>query len=227
MNKIQSISRSAGITAIVDQMRFDIITRNYGPDEVLTENNLSEKYGVSRGSIRTALQVLENDGLIGTMPNGRKFVVSVSDKDIENYYEVRSMLECAAGRIILGMDYVDYSELAKAVHEFHVIAEEPDEQVLKARRLETNTRFHRVLVEMSQNRALIQCWNTIEPVLITLAKINSSVLDKTSHGHDYVELHTKILEYIIKKDEALIDYLNNHIMVEAKSATYKGMYKSE
>jgi DNA-binding GntR family transcriptional regulator len=226
MDKIQSISRSAGITAMVDQLRYNIITRNYDQKKkMLPEKDLSEEFGVSRGSVRTALQVLENEGLVGTLPNGRKFIVGISEKDVNDYYEIRSMLECAAARIILRMDYVDYSDLAIAVNELHEIADEPDETVLRNRRVEANTKFHRIIIHMSRNRALIQCWKTIEPVLITLAKINSDVLDKMSHQHDYIELHTKILEMIITKDEALIDYLNNHISVEAKNATYKGIRK--
>lgn len=94
---INSIDRTATVANVVDAIRNKIILQEYPAGQKLTELALSAEYKISRGSVRTALQVMENEGLIATLPNGRKLVVGITEKFVTDLYETRGMLECESG----------------------------------------------------------------------------------------------------------------------------------
>lgn len=115
---INSIDRTATVANVVDAIRNKIILQEYPAGQKLTELALSAEYKISRGSVRTALQVMENEGLIATLPNGRKLVVGITEKFVTDLYETRGMLECEAARLILAQERVDYTGLAEIVNLF-------------------------------------------------------------------------------------------------------------
>ena len=203
---INSIDRTATVANVVDAIRNKIILQEYPAGQKLTELALSAEYKISRGSVRTALQVMENEGLIATLPNGRKLVVGITEKFVTDLYETRGMLECEAARLNL----------------FNELESSPDEVIIASRSTH-NERFHRILLEMSRNRPLLQCWNTLEPLITAFTNFNSQVLGAKTHKNFYINTHDKILEMLIAKDPAVIEYLSYHTKVAARNDTLQGL----
>lgn len=219
---INSIDRTATVANVVDTIRNKIILQEYPAGQKLTELALSAEYKISRGSVRTALQVMENEGLIATLPNGRKLVVGITEKFVTDLYETRGMLECEAARLILAQERVDYTGLAEIVNLFNELESSPDEVIIASRSTH-NERFHRILLEMSRNRPLLQCWNTLEPLITAFTNFNSQVLGAKTHKNFYINTHDKILEMLIAKDPAVIEYLSYHTKVAARNDTLQGL----
>ena len=107
MNTIDSIQRAGTVNMILQEVREKIIFNNYADGEAITETQLAKEYAVSRSSVRTALQVLENEGLIVVGANGRKTVQGINQRFISDFYETRALLEARAVEIILKREYVD------------------------------------------------------------------------------------------------------------------------
>ncbi|ASA26368.1 hypothetical protein B9T62_17790 [Paenibacillus donghaensis] len=70
-----------------------IIDSELEPDQVVHEENLAALLGVSRTPLREAIQRLENEEFLVRQPNGRLKVASVTLKEVEEIFLIRSMLE--------------------------------------------------------------------------------------------------------------------------------------
>ena len=84
--------------AIYAALRREIVTLALMPGTKLSENELSLRFGTSRGPVREALIRLGEDGLIDVMPQRGSFVGRLSLPDIERARFVREALEIAVVR---------------------------------------------------------------------------------------------------------------------------------
>jgi len=224
---ISSIERATTVASVVEQLRKKIILGAYPVGELITENNISEECGVSRSSIRTALHVLEQEGLIKVLPNGRKLVVGLSEKDIHDLYQVRSLLECSAVELILKRSSINYATLANKVHDFEELLDEQEEKVVIKRRNQVNLEFHRTLLEMSNNQSLLRCWTLEQPLMSVLSEINSENLTTGTHLEEYVQKHSEILRMLLTKDFSVVEYVKQHVEEDALNTTLLGLKKRQ
>ena len=84
--------------AIYAALRRDIVTLALMPGTKLSENELSLRFGTSRGPVREALIRLGEDGLIEILPQRGSFVGRLSLPAIERARFVREALEIAVVR---------------------------------------------------------------------------------------------------------------------------------
>ena len=213
--------RAPTVEKATESIRDKIFMQEYRSGFLFTEALLAEEYGISRGSVRSALFVLEKEGLVATQPNGRKLVLGINERYINDLCEIRNLLECDAVRSCIVQRNLDYSRLAVSITEFYASGDvSPDD--LYTRRARANTGFHRTLVEMAGNRPLMQCWDTIESSLTALAKINYITLGAKESESDLIISHTKLLEMIVKRDRGVIKELSAHIL-DAKQDSIDGL----
>ena len=85
---------------VFEYLKAGVLSGHLNPGERLTEEHLAKEMGVSRTPVREALHKLESEGLIKPLET-RGFIVSHDSKDeIEELFEIRSLLEGHALRII-------------------------------------------------------------------------------------------------------------------------------
>jgi DNA-binding GntR family transcriptional regulator len=87
-----------GTAALVNAMREAILVGELNPGQRLVESELSQRFGASRGTVREALVLLENEGLAAREANRGAWVRPVSKDEAIEITEVRSVIEglCAA-----------------------------------------------------------------------------------------------------------------------------------
>src|SRR4051812_22134596 len=83
---------------LVDAIRDAITSGEFAANQRLIESDLSERFGASRGNVRTALLQLTSEGLVERMQNRGARVRAVSLPEAIEITEVRMALEglCAA-----------------------------------------------------------------------------------------------------------------------------------
>ncbi len=97
---LRVIQRRSLESRAADELRSAIISRRYAPGSRLTEAQLSSMLGISRGTVRSALQKLLTEGLVTQRPYASWEVTGFSAKDAWELYTLRAALEGLAAELV-------------------------------------------------------------------------------------------------------------------------------
>ncbi|MGW5641678.1 GntR family transcriptional regulator [Saccharopolyspora sp. NPDC003752] len=84
---------------IRDTLRIRIFEGHYAPGTRLIERDLAAEFNVSRLPVREALRMLIQEGLVAERASRGSVVARLSDKDVEDLFDVRLSLEVLACRL--------------------------------------------------------------------------------------------------------------------------------
>jgi DNA-binding GntR family transcriptional regulator len=84
---------------IVKLLRGAILSGKIRPGQRLNESELARDLGLSRIPVREALQQLQQDGLVVDVPRRGKFVINLSEEEIQKINSLRLILEAEALRL--------------------------------------------------------------------------------------------------------------------------------
>ena len=73
----------------------DVLSARIGRDELLLEQALAERYGVSKTPVREALRLLAHEGLLRVLPRKGYMLRPVGIQDVVEVFELRRILEPA------------------------------------------------------------------------------------------------------------------------------------
>ncbi|MCI9889920.1 GntR family transcriptional regulator [Micrococcales bacterium 31B] len=140
-------------------LRRAITSGELAPGQHLVEIDLSQRLGISRGTLREALRQLEQEGLASAGPRGRLSVRHLDAKEIHDIFAVRGVLESLAARTI-----IEQPRRAKLVGELRDAIEHMDaaQSASLEEQIEADLDFHRRLCEVSGNETLLHQWNSLE-----------------------------------------------------------------
>lgn len=140
-----------------ERLRAAVLAGELGPGERLYEERLSQRFGVSRTPIRTALQALAADGLLDHAPR-RGYTVRAFDTDETlQAYEIRAVLEGLAARRAaqLGIDIEGQRTIEEALREGDQLLArgwlEPEDRIAYGA---INFRIHNVVYLAGRSRML-------------------------------------------------------------------------
>ncbi|HEY1818897.1 MAG TPA: GntR family transcriptional regulator [Trebonia sp.] len=90
--------RQAGSPVLLETLRQAVLVGDLLPGERLVEGDLALRFVASRGAVREALALLDNEGLVTRQANRGAWVRTVSVDETIEFTEVRAVLEglCAA-----------------------------------------------------------------------------------------------------------------------------------
>lgn len=177
----------------------------YRPGDRLVENELADRFGVSRTPIREALQRLETQSLLAR--DGRSLIVaSLSHDQIAELYTVRAELEALAARL---------AAQHAAKEEIKVLAEmvEADRALLGDPQAlsRANRRFHTQIHLASHNRYLVQ---QLDLVHRSMALMATTSLAAEGRGAVALEEHRAIVAAIGARDgDRAAEVLRSHLSV--------------
>ncbi|MBJ3762162.1 GntR family transcriptional regulator [Maribius pontilimi] len=175
----------------------------YQPGDRLVENELAERFGVSRTPIREALQRLETQSLLTR--DGRSLIVaSLDHNQLAELYAVRAELEGLAAR--LAAKHASEEEvrvLRQMVEEDRALLNDP------AALSRANRRFHKQVHLASHNRYLVQQLDLVHRSMALLATTSLAV---EGRGEDALAEHESIVSAIGAGDgDAAYEALRAHI----------------
>lgn len=129
----------------------------YKPGDRLVELQIAQEMGTSQGPVREALRDLQGLGLIEQEPYKGTRVREITDREIEEAYLVRSVLEQLAAELAAPKLQGDVSKLKIEVDAFLLAAKNRDFKSYSAHDME----FHRRIVEAAGNNLLATMWNSV------------------------------------------------------------------
>ncbi|TDL79788.1 GntR family transcriptional regulator [Palleronia sediminis] len=186
----------------------------YRPGDRLVENELAERFGVSRTPIREALQRLETQSLL--VRDGRSLIVaSLDHNQMAELYVVRTELEGLAARL---------AAKHATPEEVHVLAGMVEEDRARlddpAALARSNRRFHKQIHLASHNRYLVQQLDMVHRSMALLATTSLAI---EGRGRDALAEHGAIVAAIERGDgDAAHAALARHI-----SRAYEARLRSD
>ncbi|WP_329268567.1 GntR family transcriptional regulator [Streptomyces sp. NBC_01451] len=136
----------SGPAQVVEAIREAILSGDYVPERRLVEADLSERFEVGRGAVRSALLQLDSEGLVERIPNRGARVRAVSLAEAIEITEVRMVVEalCAAKAAQRATE----AEIAELCEMGERMAAAVDAGAVMTCS-ELNNRLHRRVLEMS------------------------------------------------------------------------------
>ena len=144
--------------AVGRALRRRILNNELPAETRLVEANLAAEFGVSRGTIRDAMRSLQAEGLIAIVPRRYTVVTRMSPDDAEDVCFARYVLEDAGFEGGFGPNRKELvRNLRLALEHMSVAARTDDMDAL----VDSDTRFHELLIEMSGRRRLKDLWSML------------------------------------------------------------------
>lgn len=161
-------------------LRSDILTGLLPPGEQLIQEDIADRYGVSRVPVREALQLLTSEGLVSHVPNRGYFVTELDVTDLLEVYRLRQLLETEAiGKAIPALGDTDLARLQQ-------LAAKVEQADSLAELTNANREFHFALFEAAGMprlvRLLRQLWDASD-VYRTLYFQQSGNRERVHHEH--------------------------------------------
>jgi DNA-binding GntR family transcriptional regulator len=146
---------------IVKLLRGAILSGKIRPGQRLNESELARDLGLSRIPVREALQQLQQDGLVVDVPRRGKFVIDLSEEEIQKINSLRLILEAEALRLCRAkMPREGLEALAGLVAKM-----EHSREVSEAEASALDIEFHRIIWRYTGNEYLAK---TLESITIPL-----------------------------------------------------------
>jgi DNA-binding GntR family transcriptional regulator len=142
----------------------------YGPGDRLVELQIARELNTSQAPIREALCKLEAMRIVETQPYKGTHVRRVSHREFEESLQIRGVLENLAAEQVENRLRDSIDELRQTAMATLVAAKEQD---LDAYR-QSNLKFHRMIVEASNNQTLIMVWDSLVPEVRMRMQVNEN-----------------------------------------------------
>ncbi|MCS6867689.1 GntR family transcriptional regulator [Thermus sp.] len=145
-----ALEKATEVQQAYQRLREAILQGELLPGQRLVEKELSERFGLGRAAIRTALAKLEQDGLVESEPYRGAWVRVITEEEAVEILEARMALECLAVRHAARKAT---SEAITRLRQIHAQMEARFREGDLLGMSELNSLFHRTLVEISGHGA--------------------------------------------------------------------------
>lgn len=183
---------------VADELRDEILDGRLPAGSRIAEAELAERFGVSRGPIRDALQELARAGLAVDLPRRGTFVSSLTEADLEEVYVIRGAIEEAAVRLAIAKATdAELAEMMAALDEVEAAYGRGDLPVA----WEADMAFHRSYCRLSGNGRLVALFDHLASQTVLLMR--TALATHASLGWTPpVDVHRHIAEGILARDVA-------------------------
>lgn len=160
---LQPISNTTLRNRVVTELKRLIVSGALEPGQRLTETWLANALGVSRGPLREAVRDLVDSGLLVSQPYKGLFVRSVTRRDLEEVYSLRTALEELAFREC--WDRRTPAALSDLHRRHNALCHTVDAGADPALAIEQELDLHSWCYELSGHHLLQESWNRLKPNL--------------------------------------------------------------
>jgi DNA-binding GntR family transcriptional regulator len=218
----EELERISTVEALVKAIGDRILDGSYEPGAPLREPDLCKHYGVSRHSIRTALQTLAHEGLIRLVTNRGAYVPAFDASDINDLFLLRIILECTAIEHLSPVDDARLEPIRATVDALRAMPESASWGEMR----DADMAFHRAIVDsLGSARASRAHASAISESRLLLRQLRLEFED-----HDaLVRQHEEILQALLdhRPDRAkqllrdhLLETCANIVDLQARSAEH-------
>jgi DNA-binding GntR family transcriptional regulator len=195
---------------ILETIREAILRGALKPGEKVAEPELAERFGISRTPIREAFRQLESEGYLTVIPRKGAVVTALSERDVEEFYAIKSILEGYAARMAaVNLSSKDIDRLEAINHRLEQLARDGDVKTF----FRVHNEFHELFIRAAGNEKLLEL---IGQLLMKFNRLRMASLSLPGRMEISVNEHKKILEAFKSNDGEKANQL------VSKTAAYGG-----
>lgn len=196
---------------VLQELRNSIINWEYEENDMITEAEVSQKFGVSKTPSREALNYLCMEGFLEKIPNKGYLVKGISVTELQSLIQFRGILEKAS--VEMAIQYATDEEL-------NFLKDYAEEQIAKIEGStyqeysEMNMQFHMSVAYLSRNPYLM---SSLESILNKLRRV--LVRDwKSSEAKSLMEEHLGLVSALCTRD---VDRAKQYVEKELGGVEYR------
>lgn len=209
MDKIETKTLHQEVTA---RIREKIRRGDLVGGQKIDEKQLSELMCVSRTPVREALRILHSEGIVDLIPHKGAFVTRPSIEEIQNLFEVMSVLEGTCAR--LAAQKITKEDFGK-IEYLHRELEKQFRKKNPEAYLEVNHKLHVLIQEVSGNKILIDVLNGLRQKILLHRHRQLYHKDRFKKS---MQEHRQLLEALRKRNPALADTcMKRHLIKQCKA----------
>ena len=179
---------------VYEELKRQIMIGEIPPGTRMMEVELADDMGVSRTPIREAIRKLEKEGLVSIEPRRGAYASEISIKDMVDVLEVREFLEgMAAGLASKRITEEEIEALKHSIDAYRDAVESGATEEI----IEEDEIFHKLIVDCSGNKTLIQMINQVQELALRFRYI---YYEDFSRYQNMPNEHQEILDAVLSGD---------------------------
>ncbi len=179
-------------------LRDDIFNARYKPNEMITERQIAEKYGVSKLTAGEVLHRLCFEGHLTSYPRSGYMVTTLTAKEIGQIERIRFAMESL---VLETVCEASSDEDIQGMYRYIVETPEKDEHFTV-----TNTNFHLALAQLSHDHFLIK---HVQDLLGSLSRVEQNISD--INRKTWQDEHIAILDALSRRD---LESARQHLKID-------------
>lgn len=198
-------------------LRDVILSGSLAPGTPLRETQLSQELAISRGSLREALQRLEEEGLVQRQAFRGSYVAEVSADTVTQIEQLRTVLEPYAA--ITALDELRHGEGHQALIDAVEALEKAAQAEDAAQSIDAHLAVHRAIYAATQNQVLLDIWTSWQNQMRLFMALDHRRLGSLT---DIATSHRTLLTVIESGDKrAIRREFARHIQPEAVTEDFR------
>ncbi|AET61111.1 gluconate operon transcriptional repressor [Paenibacillus terrae HPL-003] len=196
------LSKASTGDRVAHELRMRIISGMIETGSILSENKLAADFSVSRSPIREALKTLASENIIRLEKMGA-VVIGLTEKEIEEIYDVRLLIETFVFERLVRMDINELvMELSKILEMMKVAIKYQDADEFSYQ----DILFHETIIRFIGHSYILMIWNNLKPVMegFILLSMRMRFKEKYEDFTRVVKNHELYIDAIKTKDRKLM-----------------------
>lgn len=189
------------------------IDYRFRPGEKINEVELAAELTVSRTPVRAALNRLERDGFVVSIPNKGFYARELTPDAVRDLYELRAAIERAA--FVLACERATDAEIEATVNAWEKHSSLKGEGSWAKIAL-ADEGFHMALTQLSKNAQMVAALESLCSRIRFFRRIDLETMPRRSHSY---QEHAAIIEALRRRDAAGgADLMEKHITLSSAHA---------
>lgn len=196
---------------IYDDLKKNILHMDILPGTLISELELSEKYGISRTPTRDAIKALSQEGLLEVKPHIGTFVSKIDINKVSDTIYIRRCLEQSIVTELCANFNPSYGlPLQQILSKQSSLISENDTVDIAWDFMQVDNEFHAKLFELAGKPGI---WQTICSMNQHYMRFRIMLIKENKNSiNDLFDQHTEILKTLLKQDtEKLTTLVSDHI----------------
>jgi len=187
-------------------LRREIISGHLLPRTMLSEHELSQRFGVSRTPVREALIKLAEENLVETYPQYGSFVSPITIADVLDNQFVREAIECSAiERAIAGATEEHFQALTRIMDRQALLEAAGDDEAFFL----ADEQLHATFLELAGHP---QAWRVVENAKAQLDRVRHLTMRLPKKLSSVVAEHRVIVDRFIARDrDGAVEAMRTHL----------------